>query len=137
MDDDRGAAIAKDGMIVVAECYVRSDYRNVGGAVGGDNEREIRDVSRGRTVMMMLGAAGVEMGASRLEVWRIAQSDLVNVDGMLAGRKIFDVKSDLDAVRRAGKKRRSNTLAFGILEFYSDRFGRGAAVRILRQKRGS
>jgi len=131
VDNDRGSAIAEDGMVIVAEGYVGRDHGNVGGAIGGDDERKIRDVAGGGCVMAVLGAAGIEVRASALEVRRIALRDLVNVDGVFARRKIFDVERDFDAFRRAGELRGSDVLAVGILEFHGYRFGSGAAVRFL------
>ena len=75
----------------------------MGGAVGGDDERKIRDVADGGGVMVMFNATGIEVRSSGLEVRRIAFGDLMDVDGMFAWRKILDVQRDFDAFWRAGK----------------------------------
>ena len=103
VNHNRSSSIAKDGVVIVAEGYVGRDDRNVGGAVGANDERKIRDVASRCCVMAVLSAAGIEMRASGFEVGRFAFCDLMNVDGVFAWRQILDVQCDFDAFRRAGK----------------------------------
>src|SRR5580700_8439154 len=103
VNHDRSSSIAKDGGVIVAEGYVGRDDRNVGGAVGANDERKIRDVASRCCVMAVLSAAGIEMRAGGLEVGRFAFCDLMNVDGVFAWRQILDVQCDFDAFRSAGK----------------------------------
>ncbi len=122
VDYDCGSAVAKDGVVIVAESYVWCNDGNMGGAVGGDDERKIRDVADGGGVMVMFNATGIEVRASGLEVRRIAFGDLMDVDGMFAWRKILDVQRDFDAFWRAGKLGRPNIVTIGIPEFDGHRF---------------
>ena len=133
VNNNRSPTVAKDGMVIVAKSYVRRDHRNVRGAVGADNERKIRYVAGRHAVMAVLGAAGIEVRTGGLEVRRVALGNLMDVDGMLAGRQILDVQCNFDALRTAGKLGSANALAFGVLEFDSHWF---AAVRLLSHRGG-
>lgn len=117
VDYDCSSAIAEDGVVIIAESDVWRDYGNVGGTIGGDDERKIRDVAGGGGVVMVFSAAGIEVRSRGLEVWRIAFCDLMDMNGVFAWRQIFDVQRDFDAFGRAGKQRRSNIVAIGISEF--------------------
>lgn len=117
MNDDRGASIAEDGVIVVAESYVGRDNGNVRSAVGSDDQGKIRDVAGGRPVVMVRATAGIEVGTCGSEARRVAFCDLMDVNGVFAGREILDVQSDFHAFRSAGKSGASHDLAFRILEF--------------------
>jgi hypothetical protein len=63
------------------------------------------------------------MRTGGFEVGRIALRDLMNVEGVFAGRKIFDVQRDFDALRRARKYARTHTLAVGVFELDRHRLG--------------
>ena len=135
MNDDRGSSIAEDGVIVVAESHIRRDNGNVRGAVGSDDQRKIRDVAGGRPVVVVRTTAGVEMRARGSEARRIALGDLMDVNGVFAGREIFDVQGDFYPLAGARKYGGSHDLAFRIFEFDSDGFCAGLATRFLSSQR--
>ena len=89
VDDDGGAAVAEDGMLIGAEGDIRRDRADVSGSVGPNNQREIRDIAGGMTAMGVLST--LEMGARRFEVGRLTNAMLVDMNGMLAWGKVFDV----------------------------------------------
>lgn len=95
MDDDRRPTIAEHRMIVVAECNVRRDRRDMRRSVRRHNQRKIGNVPGGMTSVRM--AARIEMRTRRLKVGCFAFGKLVNVDGVLAWRKIFDIQRDFHA----------------------------------------
>ena len=49
-------------------------------------------------MITVLCAGGIEMRSGGFEVGWVALRKLVNVQGMLAGREVFDIDLDLDAV---------------------------------------
>jgi hypothetical protein len=59
---------------------------------------EVRDVPRRKTLMHV--AAGVKVTTRGFEVGRLAFSKLVNMEGVLAWRKILDVQGDFNALGR-------------------------------------
>jgi len=72
----------------------------VSGAVGADDQREVRNVSRGETAGVIVARAiRIEVWARRFEVGPIALCELVDVQGVFAGRKILDVELDANTVR--------------------------------------
>lgn len=122
VDHDRGTSITEDGVVIVAQSDIWRDDGNVGGAIGGNDERKIRDVAGGGCVVVVFSAAGIEVRSRGLEVWRFAFCDLMDMDGMFAWRKILDVQRYFDPFGRPGEQRRSNIVAIGIPEFDGHRF---------------
>src|SRR5271169_2817308 len=51
----------------------------------------------------VLGLVGIEMGAGRLEVWRIAFANRVHVKGMFAGGNGGEIEPDQHAARSVGQ----------------------------------
>jgi hypothetical protein len=109
----------------------------MGSAVGGDDKRKIWDVAGGGRTVVVFSATGIEVRARGGEVGGITLCHLMDVDGMLARRKILDVESDFDAFGSARKQRCSHILAVGILEFNSNWLGAGVAMSLLGLGRGS
>src|ERR1700730_11808267 len=72
VDDHRGAAVTEDGVIVGTHGDIRRDHRGMRGAVGGHNQRKIRNVSgREPAVIGMVSVScpvWVEMRSRGLEV---------------------------------------------------------------------
>src|SRR5580700_5497324 len=67
----------------------------------------------------------IEMRTGGLEVGWVAFRELVNVNGMLAWRKVLDIQGDLDAGGGGREERGSDTLPLGVDEIDGDRlFGR-------------
>ena len=98
MDHHRGAAIAEDGMAVAAERDIGSDDGGVSGAVGADDQREVGNVAGREPAVIVAGAVRIEVRASRLEVGAFAFGELVDMERVFAGRKVFDVELDTDAL---------------------------------------
>jgi hypothetical protein len=109
----------------------------MGSAVGGDDKRKIWDVAGGGRTVVVFSATGIEVRARGGEVGGITLCHLMDVDGMLARRKILDVESDFDAFGSARKQSCSHILAVGILEFNSNWLGAGVAMSLLGLGRGS
>jgi len=125
VDDHRGTAVAEDGVAVVAERDVRSNDGRVSGAVGADDQREVRDVACGKAAggVIVVAAVGIEMRTGGLEVRAFALGELVDVEGVFAGRKIFDVELDADAVRSLGKRCAADDLILSVFDFDGERLG--------------
>ena len=79
---------------------VGRDHADVRGVIVGNDQQEIRDVAGGKALVIMAG--GVEVRTSALEIGRVALGELMDVHGVLSGRKIFDVELDAHAFRRTG-----------------------------------
>ena len=126
VDNHRGAAVAEDGVGVVAERDMRSDDRGVSGAVGTDDQRKVGDVARGKTASVIVAGAavGIEVRTGRLEVGPFAFGELVDVEGVFAGRKVFDVELDANAVRSLGEGGAADDLILSVFDFNGERFCR-------------
>jgi hypothetical protein len=124
-------------VVIVAKRNIWRDHGDMGSAVGGDDEREIRYVACGGCTVIMRGATGIEVGASGRKVGRIALCNLVDVNRVLARRKVFHIQRDLDPFLRAGKQRFSHALAINVFELNSDWLGRGVAMSLLGLCAGS
>lgn len=131
MDYNRGTPVAENGVIVIAESDIWRDQGNLGRAVGGHDERKIRDIPGGGCAVLVFSTAGIEVRAGGLKVRRIALGGLMDVDRMFAGRKVLDVQRDFDAFGGAGKHGRSNVMTFGILEFNGYRLCTAVSMRLL------
>jgi hypothetical protein len=57
----------------------------------------------------------IEVRARGGESWRLAFCHLVNVEGVLAGRQVFQVEPDLNSALLLGKRRGADALSFRIL----------------------
>jgi hypothetical protein len=73
----------------------------------------------------MFGPHRVEVGSGRLEVGRLAFCELVDMQGVLAGRQVLDIELDSYAVRRFGKGCGANALALGVFNIDREWFGCG------------
>jgi hypothetical protein len=113
VNDDGGASVAENRVIVAAECDIRCNHGGVRGSIGTYDQREIWDVAGRRPAVAHVHA---EMRPGRFEVRRFALGYLVNVQRMIAGRKTLDVQLDADAVGRFRKRGGSHALPLGILE---------------------
>ncbi len=118
VDDDGGAAVAEEGVGAVAEGYVVILESGVGFAFHVDDEvLHVAGVVAFGIVEAMLFAVGIEMGAGGFEIGRIAFGVLVEVDGVLAGRKIVQVKLEADAWSLLRHGDGADGLALSVLEF--------------------
>jgi len=98
VDDDRGAAVAEEGMRAVAESYVFVLQGRVGFAFHVDGEvQHVAGVVAFGIIESVLLAIGIEMRAGGFEVGRIALRVLVEVDGVLAGRQVVKMKLEGNA----------------------------------------
>ena len=97
VDDDRGAAVAEERVGVVAESYVFVLQFAIGFAFGVDGEvRHVAGVVAFGILQAVLFAVGIEMRAGGFEVGGIALGILMEVDGVLAGRKTVKMKLEAD-----------------------------------------
>ena len=74
--------------------------------------------------MVVSGAVGIEVRAGGFEVGRFALGELVDVEGMLAGRESLDVELDAHAVRSFGERGGADDLIFRVLDVNDERLGR-------------
>jgi hypothetical protein len=131
MNDDGGAAVAEDGVVVGAEGEIGCDSADVGRAIGRHHEQEIGNVPCRVAAMDMV--VGIEMATGRLEVGRVALGIFVDVDGVLSWRKILDVESDFYSRGSGGEKRGADIFALGIDEIRSHRLNDGMGLSLLRR----
>src|SRR6478672_10100274 len=106
-------------MIVATQIDARIGDGGFQRAVGGDGDvlhvPGVRSFGIFETVVLFVG---IEMSAGRSESGRLALGILMNVDGVFAGGKVFQIELDADAVGRAAAKRRNtDTLPFGVFQF--------------------
>lgn len=64
----------------------------------------------------------IEVPAGRFEVRRITFGDLMDVNRVLARRKVPQIEVNIDPVRRFRKNGGSDPLSLSVLEIYSDAF---------------
>jgi len=133
VDDDGGATIAEDGVVVRAEGNVGSDGAGVSSAVRANDQGKVGNVAGGMDTVSMPGS--IEVRTRGFEVGRFAKGVLVNVDGVCAGRKIFDVESDFDAGGRGGQEGGADALPLGINEIDGNGLGGGMGMGVLRKDR--
>ena len=134
VDDDGGATVTEDGVIIGAKRDVWCDGRDVSGAVRGNYQGKIWNVSgRMATVGMVFG---VEVRACGFEIGRIAFRILMDVNGMFAGRKIFDIQRDFDAGGSGSQQSGAHALTLSIDQIHRDGFAGGMRMDILRKSDG-
>jgi hypothetical protein len=126
VNDHGGAAVAEYGVAVGTERHVGSDDRGVGGAVSADDQRKVGDITGGEAAagVIVIGAIRIEMRAGRLEVGSFALGELMDMQRVLARRKIFDVELDANAVGSFGKRRGADDFVLAVLDFNGERLGR-------------
>ena len=130
MNDNSGAPITEDGVVVAAESDVGGHNRGVRGTVRSDDQGEIGNVAGGQAAMV--GVSGTEVRPCGFEIGRFALCDLMNVEGMLAWWKVFDVQLDFDTVRRFREDGSSDRLPLRALDIYGDGFLGCTGVSVLR-----
>ena len=97
MNYDAGAAVAEDRVGAVAESYVFVIEFGGGFAFGVDSEvQHVAGVMAFGILEAVLLGVGIEMRASGFEVGGIAFGILMEVDGVLAGRKAVKMKLESD-----------------------------------------
>lgn len=134
VDDDGGAAVAEDRVIIGAERDVWRDCGDLGSAVRGNNQRKIRNVS---SRMAAVGVVfGVEVRARGFEIGWIAFRILMDVNGMFAGRKIFDAQRDFYAGGSGSQNSGAHALSLRIDQIHGDGFGGGMGMGVLRKRDG-
>jgi len=125
MNHNGSATVAEDGMLVGSEAYVRSHRGYVCGAIGPYDQRKIRDIASGcHSCHGVIMAAPFEVRAGSLEIRRIAFADLVNVNGMWAGRKVLDIEHDFNALWRSTQSGCADGLPLGVFEDNYNRLSR-------------
>ena len=126
VDDDGGAAVAEKRVGAVAEGNVVVFESGVGFAFHVDDEvLHVAGVVAFGIVEAVPFIVGIEMRAGGFEIGRIALGVLVEVDGVLAGRKIVQVKLEADAWSLLRDGDGADGLALGVLEFDLDFGGAG------------
>lgn len=134
MDDDGGAAVTEDGVIIGAQRDVWRDRSDVGGAVCGNNQGKIGNVS-GRMAAVCV-VFGIEVRARGFKIGRIAFRILMDVNGVFAGRKIFDVQNDFHAGGSGSQKAGAHALPLSIDQIHVYGFAGGMGMGILRKSNG-
>jgi len=135
VNDNRGSTIAEDGVFVRAESHVGRDRAGMSRAVGPDDQSKVRNIARGKTFMhAFMRMASTKMRASGFEIRRLALRELMNVNGMLARRKILDIERNLDAFGRRRQRGSANTLALRILDVHGNGLIGGADLAGLHAK---
>src|SRR5450755_46909 len=130
VDYQSRAAVAEYGMFVAAHGYVGGNYRDVRGVIRADDQEEIGDVAGHLAFVVM--ASGIEVRAGGFELWRVAFGDLMDVHGVFAGRKIFDVQLDAHAVGRGTQRGGADNFILRVADIDDNGFRGGVAVRVLR-----
>ncbi len=127
MDNQRRPPIAENGVAVISPVHISVDDPSLRLAVSVHGEvLHVASMMTFKILKSVLLVVGIEMRASRLEIWWIALRILVDVDGMLSRRQIVQVELDHHAIALV-HKRRTYALALGILQF--DRNFGGAGQR--------
>ena len=99
VDHHRSATVAEDGVAVGAKRDVRGDDGCVSGAVRADDQREVGNVTRREAAGVIVArAVRIEVGSGGFKVGPVALCELMDVQGVLAGREILDVELDADTV---------------------------------------
>ena len=119
----RGAAVAENRVAVGAQRDVGRDDRGVSGAVGTHDQREIRNVTGGQRAVVVRSAIGIEMRPGGLEVGSFALGELMDVERVFAGRKVFDVEFDPYSVGSIGERSGADDLILGVFNVYDQRLG--------------
>jgi len=93
VDYDCCAAVAEKRVSVIAEVHVLVGEADLCFSIGANSEvGHVAGVVAIGTVEAVLLPVRIKMRASGFEVWRIALRVLMEVDGVLAWRKIFEVE---------------------------------------------
>jgi hypothetical protein len=128
VNNDGRAAVGKYGMLIAAHGDAGGNDGDVRGAIVGDDQEEIRNVAGHGAAAGV--ARGIKVWTGGLEIGRIAFGVLMNVHGVLAGRKILDIEFEADAIGSAGEGRGAHRFALGILNIDDHRFAvRGIILR--------
>jgi hypothetical protein len=69
--------------------------------------------------------ATAKVRTSGLKIGRLAFRELMNVNGVFAGRKVLNVESDLNAFGSGAKNSGADALALDVFDVNSDRLGVG------------
>jgi hypothetical protein len=128
VNDDSGAAVAENGMLVRTERNIWRNYYCVTGSISCDNQRKIGNVSSCQTGVFAVTGGAIEVRASRLKVGRFTLRVLVDVQRVLARRQALHVQLDFDSVRSVAKHGSSNVLTLSVFNFRSNRFGSGGTA---------
>ena len=117
MDDDGSAAVAEERVGAIAESYVFVLEFRVGFAFGIDGEvLHVAGVMAFGVLQAVLLGVGIEMRARGFEVGSIALGVLMEVDGVLTGRKIVKVKLETDSGSLLPEHDGAYVLALGVLD---------------------
>jgi len=93
------------------------DFR-LGASVGFDQEiLHIAGMWAIRILQAMLFVIRIEMGSCGLEVGRLALGVLMNMYGVLAGRKMLEIETDFDSGASTSYRSFPNAPALGVFEF--------------------
>ena len=110
---------------------MRSDDGGMSGAVGADDQREVGNVTgrKAASSVIVVATVRIEMWAGGFEVGAVALGELMDVERMLAWRKIFNIELDANAVRSLGKRCGADDLIFSVSDVNGERFCRGCRRR--------
>ena len=118
MNHNRRAAVTEQGMRAFAQRHVGILKRGIGFALRVDGDvLHVAGVMAFGILEPMFLALGIEMRAGGLEVGWITFGILMNVDSMLAGRKIVQFHLEADPGPLFRNQNRADAFALRILEF--------------------
>src|ERR1700719_1693106 len=123
VNDDRGAPVAENGMLVSTQRDIGRNHCRVASSVGCHNQRKIRNASSRQPRVFGMAGGATEVRASRLEVRRFTFRVLVNMQRVLARRQALDVQLDFDSVWSFAQHGSSDALTLRIFNFHGNRFG--------------
>lgn len=130
MDHESSSTVTEDGMRVVAPGDVLIFALEVGFAVGCDAEiGPVPCVMTFGILEAMLLAIGIEVWSCGFEIGRLALGILMEVDGMLSGRKVLNADFHANTWSGVPKNGGTNDLALRVLELNQDLGGTGGGQR--------
>ena len=117
VNHNRGPAITEQGVAVVAHIHGLVHECLLGGATLCNGEiRHVPSVRALWILQSMFLVVRIEVRACGLEVRHVASWILMNMDSMLAGRKIIKIESDLHTLLLRRQGCGAHTLAIPILQ---------------------
>ncbi len=139
MNDEGSSSISENRVLAFGIGDGGSDNSYLGGAVRANQEvRHIAGMGASRVIHTVFFPIRVEMTARRGELRRIAFSDLMNVDGMLAGRQVREIEYDLYAAGLCfGEESRAIVLTLRVFHLHSSLRGQAESDRQQAKERSA